>query len=86
MMLRKYQTIKLDPWAGRSTTIIEKRSMPILVWLIDRWFLYAHEWMYWINKDWHRKIMHPFCYAYNFVADWAYGFERIDETTEYREC
>ena len=84
-MFRKHETIIYPAWVGRDYVVIEKRSRPLVIWLINNWFLYAHEGLYWINKDWHRKLMTPFCYAYDqYIAPWANKYERIDSIEEVR--
>jgi len=81
-MLRKKYTITFDPWVGRNSTIVETRSIPWIIWLIDKWFLWAHEWPWLINKDWFIKSRWAkvFCTPYTYVSNWSFGFERIDKS------
>jgi hypothetical protein len=65
------------------TDVTEIRSLPILVWLIEQWFMWTHEWLWFINKPLHHKLMYPFCVAYDiYIAPWVNGYERIDSTLE----
>lgn len=78
---RKYETIVFPAWVGCEYEITEVRSTPILVWLIDMWFLWVHEWLWLISKPLHLKLMWPFCVAYSiYIARWASGYERIDDS------
>jgi hypothetical protein len=78
-LLRKYEIIEFPAWRNRPK-MTEIRSKPLWVWLIDKWFLWAHEWLYLINKKLFHKLMYPFCVAYDiYIAPWSIGHERIDE-------
>jgi hypothetical protein len=72
-MFRKSYTIK-------HADCIEKRSIPLYVWLIDVWFMWAHEWPWLITKR-----GNFFCYPYDmYIAPWVFGHERIDLSFELR--
>lgn len=83
-MPRKHYEITYELWANTHRFIIEKRSIPWHIWLIDRWFLWVHEWPYLISKERFvdSRWSHIFCYPYDMIAGWASGYERIDGTEE----
>ena len=83
-MFRKHYTLTFEPTFYRQSFITEKRSIPWIVWFIDKWFMWAHEWPYLINKEKFvgSRWAKVFCYPYTLIADWSFGYERIDDTEE----
>lgn len=87
-MLRRRYTIEFPPLIvlnerGQEVTlrpaIIEVRSEPWVIKILDFWLLWAHEWPWLINKE---IVAHrPFswlCTGYTVFANWAAKFERIE--------
>lgn len=76
--MRKKWTVVFPAFKDRPE-LRQERSIPWIVWLIDKWFFWSHEFLYYVNKRLHKKLMHPFCYAYDmYITPWVYKHERID--------